>query len=217
MDFTNLALAAVILVTFTSLVLLVSRDWRISLAALTMQYVGVFILVALEWPMTMAAVKLLAGWMAGAVLAMNLIGFRPAALARSGERPVKETEVEADKNRAVNANRLSGQVFRLLAATLVGIVVISVAPNLTEWLPNLTLEQAWGGLILAGIGLLQLGFTTQPLYLTLGLLTVFSGFEVIYATIEPSVLLAGLLAAATLGLALTGSYLVSSPQMEDVN
>lgn len=204
MDFANLALAAVILVTLTSLTLLINRDWRISLIALAAQYIGVFILVALEWPVSLAAPKLLAGWMAGTVLGMNLIGSGPAE--GSGE----------DENQTAGPNRLSGQVFRLLAATLAGLVVISIAPGLDAWLPGLTLEQAWGGSILMGVGLLQLGFTTRPFHITLGLLTVISGFEIFYATIEASVLLAGLLAAANLGLALTGGYLIASPFMEDV-
>jgi hypothetical protein len=47
-----------------------------------------------------------------------------------------------------------------------------------------------------------------------GLLTVLSGFEIIYAAIESSVLVTGLLAGVNLGLALVGAYLLISPKME---
>ena len=56
------AIPALILVALTSLVLLLSTDWRISLLALTLQYAGVFFLVLQDWSFEMAATKLVAGW-----------------------------------------------------------------------------------------------------------------------------------------------------------
>ncbi len=64
-----------------------------------------------------------------------------------------------------------------------------------------------GSLLLAGMGLLQLGTSAQPFRVVLGLLTVLSGFEIIYAAVESSTLVAALLAAINLSLALTGAYL----------
>ena len=46
------------------------------------------------------------------------------------------------------------------------------------------------------------------------LLTALAGFEIIYAAIETSVLVTGLLAGINLGLALVGAYLIISPTME---
>jgi hypothetical protein len=69
-------------------------------------------------------------------------------------------------------------------------------------------------LILIGIGLLHLGLTAQPLRVVLGLLTVLSGFEILYAAVETATLVAGLLAGVNLGLALVGSYLLTSPSLE---
>jgi hypothetical protein len=59
------------------------------------------------------------------------------------------------------------------------------------------------------MGLLHLGLTVHPLRITLGLLITLAGFEILYASLENSILVTGLLAVITLGLALTGSYLVS--------
>jgi hypothetical protein len=48
----------------------------------------------------------------------------------------------------------------------------------------------------------------------MGLMTVLSGFEILYSTVESSVLVAALLAVINLGLALVGAYLLiaSAPQ-----
>jgi len=49
---------------------------------------------------------------------------------------------------------------------------------------------------------------------SLGLLTVLGGFEVLYAVVETSILVTGLLAMANLGIALVGAYLLSVPELE---
>ena len=41
------AIPAVVLVAITSMILLVSQDWRVSISALVVQYVGVFVLAFL--------------------------------------------------------------------------------------------------------------------------------------------------------------------------
>ena len=45
-------------------------------------------------------------------------------------------------------------------------------------------------------------------------MTVLAGFELLYATVEGSVLVAGLLAVINLGLALVGSYLMIASNAE---
>jgi hypothetical protein len=65
-----------------------------------------------------------------------------------------------------------------------------------------------GSLLLIGMGLLHLGITAHILRMTIGLMTILSGFEIIYSAVEGSILVAALLAVITLGLALVGSYLL---------
>jgi len=60
--------------------------------------------------------------------------------------------------------------------------------------------------------MLELGITVQPLRVTIGLLTVFCGFEILYASIENSILVAALLSVINLGLALVGAYLITADQ-----
>ena len=180
---------AAILLAVTSIGVLLSRDWRWNLGLLAGQYFGAFLLILAHWSLTMAAAKLVTGWMAVAVLAMTQFD--------SKNEPVAETSWP------------EGSLFRAFAAGLVLITVTSAAQPVNSWLPNASLPLVWGGLMLIGVGLLHLGLTVHPLRITLGLLITMTGFEILYASIESSILVTGLLAIITLGLALTGSYLLS--------
>jgi hypothetical protein len=105
----------------------------------------------------------------------------------------------------------SGIIFRLLAIILVVLVILSIAPGLVIWLPgNINLPVVEGSTILMGLGLLHLGMTAQPLRVIVGLLTVLAGFEILFAAVESSILVAGLLAGVNLGLAVVGIYILSS-------
>ena len=72
-----------------------------------------------------------------------------------------------------------------------------------------------GAIILIGMGLLQLGMSHQPLRVILGLFTVLSGFELLYAAVDRSVLVAGLISGVNLGLALVGAFLLVNPEPEE--
>ncbi len=195
-EFPGLSLLAMILIIVTGLSLLISRDWRWLVGALALQYVGVFIFVLFVWPLEISVVKLVAGWMSGAILGMA-VSTSPTAWQH------EEQSVP------------SSRVFRLLAAGLVGLVVGSLAAPLQNWLPKVSLGLLVPGLVLLGLGLLHLGLTSQPLRLVIGLLTALSGFEILYAAVETSVLVAGLLAGVNVGLALAGAYLLLAPGMEN--
>jgi hypothetical protein len=195
LDMSQFALPVVFLLAATSLSLLASRRWRWCLFALALQYAGVFMLVGLHWPFALAAVKVVAGWMAVMVLVVAVLNSPDTWLAEERTQP-------------------GGALFRLLAAGLMVMVVASIVPRLITWMPGVEREQVWGGLILIGIGLLHLGLTAQPLRVVLGLLTILSGFEILYAAVESATLVAGLLAGVNLGLALVGAYLLSAPSLE---
>lgn len=206
-----LPIVAIILLSITSLSMLITTDWRISIVLISLQYVAVFLLVAISWPLQMAAVKLVAGWMAGAILGMAVIS-SPDVRNRLEDVPSGD---KSNGNKSTWSTFVQkGSPFHLLAAGLVGITVYYLAPQLSEWIPEIRTIPALGGLILLGMGLLKLGFTDQPLMIILGLLTALAGFEIIYATLENSVLVAGLLAVINLGLALVGAYLLIAPDME---
>lgn len=178
-----------------SLALLLSREWRWSLAALALQYLFGFLLITPSWPVDLAAVKLVAGWMATAILGLTLLNLP--------EEP-GESEARFPKSPA----------FLALVAGLVIVMVSGVAPALVDWSRQFNLTQAWGGLFLIGIGVMQVGLGSSVFRNIIGLLILLSGFEIIYAAVEISILVAGLLAMLTLGIALIGSYLMQAPSAE---
>jgi hypothetical protein len=189
----GIAVFAVILAMGASLVPLVSRSWRLTILALAVQYLSVFWFISMVWPVSQAVVKLVVGWMVSAVLGST--------------QPSEPSGVELN-------TRVSSRLFRLLAAGMIFMLVFSAAPIFAGWLPT-GLAVLWGGLTLVGMGLLQLGMSTRPSRVIIGLLTVLSGFEILYAVVESSILVTGLLAIINLGLAMAGSYLLSSVTMEE--
>ncbi len=207
-DFQGLALPGALLVLFTALALLTFQDWRVSLGILSLQYIGVFILVAIQWPLMMSLTKLVAGWIAVAVLGMAMSSVVSAS-------QISEQNA-APKNLFLRITGLSfsAWVFRLVTALMIVLVVLTMAPATAAWIPGIRFEQVLGALILLGLGLLHLGLTANPLRVVIALLTTLSGFEIIYATVEKSTLVAGLLAGVNLGLALIGAYLLSAPSIE---
>lgn len=200
MIFDVLAYPAVILVAFTSLMLLVSNSWRWIILILVLQYIGVFLLVALRWPFELAAAKVVAGWMASAVL-----GFAINEAVATTPSIWQRTERFSP----------AGRLFRMLTSGLVALTVLSLSPRLVEWVENIGTIQAVGALTLIGMGILHLGLTAQPLRVVIGLLTFLSGFEILIAAVDISALVAGLLASINLGLGLVGAYLLLAPNMEE--
>jgi len=199
---TALAWTAVVILLATSTGLLISRDWRWSMGLLAVQYLGLFILVDVHWPTGMAAAKLVTGWMAIAVLGISRISL--------------PGEITAEEEGSWPQSRL----FRLLAAALVVMLALAATPRVPVLLPGINLPEVAGGLLLIGMGLLHLGITAMPLRVITGLLTVLGGFEILYASVEGSILVAALLAGVTLGLALVGAYLLTAapppPEEEDL-
>lgn len=191
----SLVLFAVVVVTLTSIFILVSQDWRYCIAALALQYIGVFLLVSTSWPVEMAVVKIVAGWMAGAILRFAMDA--GSEIWRNPRQTIK-----------------FGPVFRFMAAGIIVLAIASLILGSESWLSMISIPLRWGSFILISIGLLQLSLSSHPLLVTIGLLTALSGFEIIYAVVEASILVAGLMAGVNLGLALVGAYLLIVPTME---
>ncbi len=180
--------AAVAVILATSVGMLIARDWRVSVSLLAMQYLAMFVLLLTHLPLGMASAKVVAGWMSCAVLGLTRSDL-PEILEDEGLWP-------------------RGRLFRLLAAALVGIIVAGAVPTVDAIMADAGLPVTGGALVLIGMGLLHLGITSQILRVTLALMTVIAGFEILYAAVEGSALVAALLAVITLGLALVGAYLM---------
>jgi len=182
-----------VLLIISSLTLLISQSWRWSIIALAVLYLGMFWMITWQWSLGLAAVKLVTGWMAGAVLGVSQPG-----------NALEETSLP----------RLPGRGFKVVTASLVWVLAFAVAPSIQNFFPG-GRNFVMGAIILIGMGLLQLGMSHRPLRVILGLFTVLSGFELLYASVENSVLVAGLISGVNLGLALAGAYLLVNPEEEE--
>ena len=189
---------AVIVLVITSAGLLFVRDWRWNVILLAIQYLGMFVLMLQHWPIGMASVKVVAGWMSAAILGMTRSGL-PDELLTDETMPSQ------------------GRLFHIFAAATVVLIVAVVTPAVDTLMADAGFPVTSGGLLLVGMGLLHLGMTTQILRVAIGLMTVLAGFEIIYATVEGSVLVVALLAVINLGLALVGSYLLIASNAQEAD
>jgi hypothetical protein len=191
-----LAWVGVLVVIVSSTGLLLSRQWRWDIGFLSVQYVGVALLVLQHWPIGMAAVKLVTGWMTTAAIAMTLTALPPH------EEPDQEFWPQ-------------GRTFRLFLVGVVLVVALAATPRVQASLSGIGAPVVAGTIILAGVGLLQLGTSAEILRVVVALLTVLAGFEVLYAALESSILVAALLAVVTLGIGLVGAYLLNASVPEE--
>lgn len=183
MIFEWLAIPAVLVLVGTSLTILIDLKLRWSLFSLGIQFIAVFWLLGLNLPVGLAASKLVVGLIVVALIMASM--------------PDEEPELETPDSYRY--------VFRILAAGLVWLLVFSLTPYL-ESILGARIEIIWGGLILVGIGLMQLGMTSHLPRVILGLLTLLSGFHILYSSVEQSALVSGLLAVVNLGLGLICVY-----------
>jgi hypothetical protein len=179
---------AVGLIIATSTAMLTNRDWRISLGALAIQYLAAFWLVTRHLPFVMGSAKLITGWMVVAALGMTRLSLSTA------------------ENEETFWPR--GQWFRVILMCIVVHVSAGLTPRIESVITGLGLQVIAGSLLLIGAGIMQLGVTSDMLRVTLGLLTLLTGFEILYAAVENSILVTGLLAVTNLGLGIVGSYLL---------
>jgi hypothetical protein len=190
---------AVGLILITSTVMLVNRDWRLSLGALAVQYLAAFWLVTRHLPFVMGSAKLITGWMVVAALGMTRLSLSTAE------------DEESFWPR--------GQWFRIILICIITLTVAGSTTRIETVVPGLGLPVIAGSLLLIGAGIMQLGVTSDLLRIILGLLTLLTGFEILYAAVESSILVAGLLAVTNLGLGIAGSYLLvsgsSPPETEE--
>lgn len=181
---------AVIVILVTSGGMLINRDWRIQLGALALQYLAAFWLVSLHLPIAMGSAKLVTGWMIVAALGMT-------RLSLSGY-------TEEEKDTFVPR----GQWYPIILVGIIALVSAGATPQIEAIIPGLGLPVIAGSLLLIGSGLIHLSLTADIFRVILGLLTMLTGFETLYAAIESSILVAGLLAVTNLALGLVGCYLL---------
>lgn len=184
----NLAVAAVLIIVVVNIVLIALNQWRWMSVAWVFQVFAIFWLTTLSWSISQSAVKLISGWIAIAIV--------------SAARP--ETILEKDSEVIA-----AGFGFRFLSVGMTWLLAFSITPAIQNIIPA-RIEIIWGGVLLIAGGLLQIGLSRNIVRSILGLLTFLGGFEVLYASVESSVLVSGLLALINIGLAWLAIYFLST-------
>ena len=192
------AMPAMAGIFFTAGLLVVSRDWRLNVTALAVQYFFVVLLLTRLIRMEVAAVKGLTGWMICMVfyLTERRASVLGPAVAAEGAAPSRRWR------RWVMSARAS---FSLLAGLLVSVAAYTAALRIP--LPEVPTDVTLACYLLAGLGLLLIGLSEAPMQVGLGLLTFLSGFDLFYVALEPSLAVAGLLGALSFLIALAAAYL----------
>jgi len=176
-----------IVICGASLILFLNLSWRWNIIALSIQYVGVFWLVLTLWPTGLAAVKLVSGLMSGAIIGSS-----------ASEEIINGKTIQFSSKGEIR--------FKAVLWFVTLLMVFAIIPKITVWLPIFGYVLL-GSLLLIGIGLLQLSIANETYRIIFGLLTVLSGFEIIYAGLESSVLVAGVLSIITLGISFIGVFI----------
>jgi hypothetical protein len=185
----NISPIATILSGITAGIIIVTDDHRIRLGMLAIQYVCVTSLVSLILPPEIALIKLVAGWLACIVLGITV--------AKMGWH----------RSSKINGALPTGWVFKMIAVLLVSTSAIGFGQfALLDFLGIQKISNA-STLLLVGLGLLQIGLTGQPMGVGVGLLTILSGFEILYSSLEPSLAVMGLMASIHIGIAVAVSII----------
>lgn len=174
------------LILIATLVIFTGGSWRNILIALAVIYFGSFFLYLQQWDFLMAAVKLLTGWMCVAILSFV-----------TGQQHTTEEKDLTPK-----------RIFMMIALVLVWVLAFLLSSRISS-LFNMNPEFAFASFSIIGTGLLLLGIKSAPFNVIIGILTFFAGFELIYAELESSILVIGLLAAVNLLISLVGSYVIT--------
>ncbi|MFQ6101328.1 MAG: hypothetical protein ACE5OS_08860 [Anaerolineae bacterium] len=192
------AMPAVAGVFLMALLLVVSRDWRLNVLALTMQYFFVVLLLTRLIRLEVAAVKGLIGWLICTVFYLT------ERQVSTFEQPLaaESTTVPPRWRRWIISARAS---FCLLAGILISVAAYTASLRIP--LPEVPTHITLACYLLAGLGLLLIGLSEAPMQVGLGLLTFLSGFDLFYVALEPSLAVAGLLGAVSFLVALAAAYL----------
>ncbi len=167
---------------------LVASDWRMRIAGLASIYLVGFIVILQIWPVALASIKLVSGWMGIALLSNSMLD---------------------SINQRTEQRFLSETIFRFLMAVLIWIVIAAIAPSINEWLP-IPYTNLYIGLSLMGSGLLFMSLTDDFFEITLGLLSILAGFDIIYSSLEGSALVTGIYAFIIILICMLSGYFSST-------
>jgi hypothetical protein len=179
--------------------LIALTDWRVSVLALAVQYVLAGLLLTRVIRPEIAAIKTLIGAM------ICLVLYITARRVGWGRLPLEEGE--QPPSRFVLALML-GVPFRSLAALMA--LALAYTAALRMPLSDVPLEVTLGVFTLGMMGVFGIALAGEPLKGGMGLLTVMTGFEMFYSSVEQSLAVVGFLGVVNFMIALAIAYLTTS-------
>ena len=170
------------------LMMVMGNRRTVLLAGMLVHYGAVVLLATPSLGSSLALLKLATGAMTIAILWLSL-------------------RDEPQLAEAHSKDLIDRPIFR--ASLLVLVLTAGWGLGRTSWLeiPALSSTAEIGATMLLTLGLMIAGFFDEPLRVGSGIITGLSGFEVIYAAVEPSLAVLALLAGVQLGLALIIGFL----------
>jgi len=185
--------------------LFLAADWRLSLAALLVQYILAGMALSPSIHQEVVIVKILAGVLAVMILYLStrLIPLAPAAeVATGGTRHFLRLHVDW-------AAGPLGVPLRFLAVLLAALGVLRL---FQDYQPTLVpTDLAFAACWLGAMGLLGLIVSDDPLRVAPAALTILTGFDLAFAGLDQNLAVAGFFGILTLLAALAFSYLILSP------
>jgi hypothetical protein len=188
----------------TALVIFLTSDWRVSLIALLLQYIFIGVGLTRYQPFEVALAKTVAGALAVLILFLSARQIAPP--------PPDTAEDGGLRFFGLRIGWLAGPLglpFRFLTFLLVVLVLTRVYAGgslASDIFPSdVVLLAAW----MATVGFVGLVLSGNSLRVAAAFLTILSGFDVIYAGLDPGLAIAGAFGAFTLVAALGFSYLVA--------
>jgi hypothetical protein len=178
--------------------LIIVADWRGSVLALIAQYLLAGLLLTRVIRPEIALIKALIGAMICLVLYVTArrVGW-------------EYLPVAADEHPGRFLLALTGGTpFRIMAALMA--LSLAYTAALRAPLSNVPVEVTFGVFTLGMMGVFNIALADEPLKGGMGLLTVITGFELYYSSIEQSLTVVGLLGVVNFMIALAVSYLTTA-------
>lgn len=174
---------------FAAMAILLVERRQSKIIILGLQYAAVAWLVTPPLAVASAVAKLLAGLISSAVLYLGAARASAKLTGREGASGFPK-----------------GRLFRVIAILLV--VTGTLGVSFERWVNASMGSPAVQGAatLLLALGILGIGLSINPTEVGISLLTLVSGFEIIYSSVEPSLSIVALLASVHVGIALAVSY-----------
>jgi hypothetical protein len=192
---------AIVGLFLTALVIFLTSDWRLSLAALLVQYILIGLALTRYIQFEVAVVKILIGILVVPILYLGARRIQEAWQAQGNDRGGLQF---LGLTLGWDAGPL-GLPLRVLTVLLVILALVRVWTDFR--LPLVPIDIAFAAVWLGSMGIMGLVLGGGPLRIAPALLTILAGFDLVYASLEHSLAIVGFLGVLTLLTALAFSYL----------